>query len=251
MRSLVMLTSIGTLAIAAFLLSPNARADMGVCGALASGSCSFVVGGGCTAQCEPLNMTATCGVTCSGQCTATASTECSSTCDTSCLQSCTPGATHCKEHCEGDCHSHCESDCTDSNCQGECDGACTGHCSEKCVQDPPDCQTLCQTSCDGSCEVQANLSCYLDCEASCTVDMTGGCQTDCQEPYGALFCDGQYVEITNYSDCAASFGFSAQASASVGCSMAPRSSTPFGLGALAAVATGIGMTVVRRRRAGK
>jgi hypothetical protein len=95
--------------------------------------------------------------------------------------------------------------------------------------------------------VQANMSCYLDCEGSCTASMTGGCEADCQAPYGALFCDGQYVQLDNYADCAASFSVQAQGSATASCSMAPRSSTPFGAGALAALAAGVGWTVVRRR----
>jgi hypothetical protein len=95
--------------------------------------------------------------------------------------------------------------------------------------------------------VQADIDCYLECEGSCTVDMTGGCEADCQAPYGALFCDGQYVQLDNYSDCAASFEVQAEGSASASCATAPRRTTPLDVGALAALAAGVGLAAVRRR----
>jgi MYXO-CTERM domain-containing protein len=69
---------------------------------------------------------------------------------------------------------------------------------------------------------------------------------DCEAPYGALFCDGQYVELDNYDDCAASFEVEAEASASVSCSQgSPAGGSP--VGGLAALAGLLGLLVIRRR----
>jgi hypothetical protein len=65
----------------------------------------------------------------------------------------------------------------------------------------------CQAACQGSCTAQANLSCQINCQASgsasCEANYTGGCQATCSEPQGALFCNGQYVNVnaTNFEAC--------------------------------------------------
>lgn len=63
------------------------------------------------------------------------------------------------------------------------------------------CQAKCDASCSGSCKAEANADCQIDCQASgfadCKVDVEGGCKGHCNEPEGALFCDGQYVDAGN------------------------------------------------------
>jgi hypothetical protein len=248
MRSLALATLFGALALATpLLVTSDARADVGVCGALSSSSCSFVTGGGCDTQCQPLNMTLNCGATCSTSCTETPSTTCSTSCDTSCKLNCTPGQTHCATFCESDCTESCASYCTDDTCQSECEGSCKGQCETACVQDPPDCDTICKTSCDTSCQVKENLKCYVSCEDTCTTMLTGGCQTDCTQPYGALFCDGQYVQLDNYTDCAASFKVTATVDAKCSAAAPGVAGGPFGVASLAALAAGIGLIASRRR----
>jgi MYXO-CTERM domain-containing protein len=43
------------------------------------------------------------------------------------------------------------------------------------------------------CEVSCQTSGYVDCEAS----MKGGCEAQCTQPDGALFCNGSYVDTGN------------------------------------------------------
>jgi hypothetical protein len=248
MRSLALATLFGALAFSTpLLVTSDARADIGVCGALASSSCSFVTGGGCDTQCTPVNMTVSCGATCNQTCTETPSTTCATTCETSCKTSCTPGQTHCATFCEDDCKASCSGYCTDDTCTGECEGSCQGQCATACVQDPPDCDTLCQTGCETSCQVKENLKCYVSCDDTCTTSLTGGCKTDCEAPYGALFCDGQYVKLDDYNDCAASFNVSGSVSAKCSAAEPGVAGGPFGVAALAAFAAGIGLIASRRR----
>jgi hypothetical protein len=59
--------------------------------------------------------------------------------------------------------------------------------------------------------------------ASCETMLTGGCQTQCTQPQGALFCDGQYVDTGNnlqqcISDLKSALNITVQASASGSCS---------------------------------
>lgn len=248
MRSYLVTSMFGALAFAApLLLSSSASADIGACGALGSLECEFETGGGCKSECTPLNVTAQCGIKCSGECTASASAECSSSCKTDCIESCTPGETHCKTVCVADCSVHCESSCDDSSCQASCEGSCEGHCAETCIQDPPDCDTICETSCKGSCEVKANVDCHVDCQGGCQGELTGGCELECDAPHGALFCDGQYVQLDNYDGCAANFEFDASGQVTTSCSAAPSSGAPINGAALATLAAGIGIVVARRR----
>jgi len=44
----------------------------------------------------------------------------------------------------------------------------------------------------------------VDCQAKgfveCETSLTGGCQAACSKPEGALFCDGQYVDVGDQLD---------------------------------------------------
>jgi hypothetical protein len=63
----------------------------------------------------------------------------------------------------------------------------------------------CQAACQGSCQAQANLSCQFQCESSlyaqCETTVQGGCNTACSQPSGAIFCDGNYVQAPDVSQC--------------------------------------------------
>jgi MYXO-CTERM domain-containing protein len=57
----------------------------------------------------------------------------------------------------------------------------------------------CSASCEGSCTAEANVDCQVTCQSggylTCSADLMGGCTTACETPNGALFCDGQYVDV--------------------------------------------------------
>jgi MYXO-CTERM domain-containing protein len=76
------------------------------------------------------------------------------------------------------------------------------------------------------------------------------CATECSAPHGALFCNGQYIDVTAVSQCTFTISASGTVSASggVSCAVSPgtRSSHegPVGL----ALVAGLGFLVARRRR---
>jgi MYXO-CTERM domain-containing protein len=111
--------------------------------------------------------------------------------------------------------------------------------------------------------------CQANGYADCQTRIQGGCQAQCQQPSGALFCNGNYIDVSDLQQCeadlAATFnihatatgncssnanGSSCQGKASVSCGqIAPGSVPPvspllLGVGVIAAAAG-----VVRRRRA--
>jgi MYXO-CTERM domain-containing protein len=48
------------------------------------------------------------------------------------------------------------------------------------------------------------MTCQVDCQAkgfaTCETKLEGGCKTACTKPDGALFCDGQYVDVGDQLD---------------------------------------------------
>ncbi len=182
----------------------------------AGAQCEMRVTGGCTASCTPINFSAQCSadlyVGCNGGCTAMLDVMCTASCGASCEASCAvdPGKFECAASCEADCGNSCADTCTGANdndrCRASCDSTCSGKCSAKCEATAPsaDCKAKCSASCGGSCEAQANVSCQVDCQAKgfveCETSLTGGCQTACAAPDGALFCDGQYVDVGDQLD---------------------------------------------------
>lgn len=252
---------IGLVAAPLMLVSSAAWAGLGACGnfeAVASGSCDFEVSGGCEAQCVPLNFVAACD----GQCNASATADCTGGCEASCEADCdaNPGSFECEGECSSTCQASCSGSCDgSSSCQAQCSASCDNRCAVQCKATPPSatCKAKCQASCDASCKVQANVDCSVDCSAS----LEGGCKVDCSEPEGALFCNGQYVDVgDNVDSCLDAlqnigFGYSVsctgtECSASIGCAAAPAGSmdTRTGVGALTGLMVGLGMLVSRRRR---
>jgi hypothetical protein len=108
-------------------------------------------------------------------------------------------------------------------------------------------------SCSGECRADVNMDCQIDCQsdlyAECKVDFQGGCETQCESPSGAIFCDGQFIETSNIDNCVdalrdllnASVEFEAEASgsASVSCAVTDEPAGPAGRGAGALLGFGL------------
>lgn len=205
-------------AAAAVVFVPRfAHAGLESCGNIevrADAKCQVQTSGGCTAQCEPVNVQATCAAKleaqCSGECTAQADVSCKGSCTADCQGKCTanPGSFDCKGSCTGSCDADCDSQCAGSasggsasgSCKATCQANCSAKCDAQCSGTPPNatCEGKCAASCEGSCQAKASASCQIDCQgelrASCEAEVTGGCKARCSKPDGALFCDGQYVD---------------------------------------------------------
>jgi len=176
-------------------------------------TCSFSTSGGCTTQCTPVSVQASCAAqgetTCSGGCMGSVDAMCTSTCSGNCMTQCSanPGSFNCSGSCETDCQGHCQAQCSSdanqSDCTASCQQTCGSHCNAQCSGTPPSasCQTQCQASCSGSCTAQANFSCDIMCQENysvmCSTTVQGGCNTQCSAITGALFCNGEYVDLDN------------------------------------------------------
>jgi len=248
--------------------------DLASCGNIdieANAECSVELEGGCTAQCVPLNFTASCrgecGATFDAGCTATCSGECGATCEVDPPSFSCEG--ECSANCGASCGGHCEADSNSGSCEASCQATCDAECGISCegTGGSADCTAKCDASCEGECTVEANIDCNLDCQAS----LQGGCEVECESPEGALFCDGQYVDHGgNLEDCITALNAyldvevdasasaacegnscSAEAEASISCAMAKApalgnsgDSAPWWM--LAASVLGLG--TMRRRR---
>jgi hypothetical protein len=174
-------------------------------------SCTFETSGTCTADCTPVSVEASCSAnleaTCSGGCTAMVDATCNTDCTANCSTSCTadPGSFSCSDSCEADCSGNCSAQCStdmdQTQCMASCQETCGAHCDASCTGTAPSatCDTQCAASCTGSCTAQANFNCDISCQesgsASCTSMVQGGCTTDCGNAEGALFCNGQFVNV--------------------------------------------------------
>ena len=280
-------------ALSANVALADSIADCGNIDVEANAQCEVKASGGCTVDdCTPVSCSATLYAECQGQCNATPP-SCDVSCQGSCEADCNvdPGSFDCSADCTGSCDASCSGDCSakcasdansaecEAKCEGTCKATCQGDCDASCTGTPPEatCQAKCQGSCQGSCNAQAHLDCQLSCRAEGEASCTGGCEVACEQPEGALFCDGQYVdhggnldscvaalkdklniEVTGYATADASGQCSgstcegeASAKAGASCAMVPGSrghgpwSIALGLGL---VAFGAGMR--RRRRNG-
>ncbi len=208
-------------AIPALLLAPRvAHAGLEACNNInvrANAQCKVETSGGCTAQCEPTRFEAACAGKltgqCDGECTATADVQCKGSCEGSCVGQCQadPGEFDCRGNCTASCGADCEAQCSGSasgntasgSCKAKCEANCGAKCDAQCTATPPSatCEGKCQASCEGSCRAKASAKCQIDCQAKleggCKAELEGGCKAKCQQPEGALFCDGQYVDTGN------------------------------------------------------
>ena len=202
------------LALAIIGYANEARAGLDACGNIhvsAQAECEVLVKGGCFTQCEPVHLQAACAAeltaACDGECRAEASAMCTGSCEGGCVGQCEaqPGEFDCSARCNADCRGECDAACSsdDGRCFAACEGTCSASCDSQCEVTPPSasCEARCEASCQGSCEGEANIDCQIDCQtdgfAECEVDLQGGCKAQCMRPEGALFCDGQYVDVGN------------------------------------------------------
>jgi hypothetical protein len=235
------------LASVALMLAPSvAHAGIEACNNIdvrANAQCKIETSGGCTAQCEPVRFEAACAgkltASCDGECSGSASIECKGSCEGTCKGQCeaNPGSFDCQGSCSASCDADCDAQCSGSasgnsasgSCKASCRANCSAKCDAKCTGTPPSatCEGKCQASCEGSCSGQASAKCQIDCQAklegTCKADLEGGCKARCQQPEGALFCDGQYVDTgNNMQNCIdalrAALNIQVQGSASAECS---------------------------------
>jgi MYXO-CTERM domain-containing protein len=159
--------------------------------------CRIEVEGGCTADCTPMKLEAGC----TGQCTASAETQCVDDCGTTCIAMCNPAELDCFVGCHGECDEpvmdQCEQARPGEDCAETARAQCDIHCQEACAVPPNDCQEHCTKCCTGSCTTTVNFDCNLDCFA----ELQGGCEVQCQQPAGAIFCNGQYVHASDIEEC--------------------------------------------------
>lgn len=213
---------LATSALAApFLVTQAAQATVvDSCGSLdfsGSASCTLEVEGGCTAQCTPVSFTAQCSVdlqaSCDGECQATLP-SCTTECQGGCVADCEADVewnceASCSADCEGSCDSACAEEADQTKCQASCKATCSAECSGSCdgATGNANCEASCNGCCTGSCNGEARLDCQISCQAEgyagCETRLQGGCEAKCSEPEGALFCDGQFVDVSNLDQCVA------------------------------------------------
>jgi MYXO-CTERM domain-containing protein len=246
--------------------------------------CSVEVSGGCTTKCTPVNFELQCSadltVQCNGGCNVMAEASCTGSCNTNCQAECTANAQFdCQASCTGSCNADCSGQCTTAENKGQCEASCKANCSGSCdsscqASGSADCNAKCTGSCQGQCKAEANADCQINCQsmgyAKCESDLTGGCQTQCSQPEGALFCNGQYIDLSNSSldDCLGALlatyeikangysygscdenGCSGKAGGSVNCSTANVGAGDYALGSFGALgAIGVALSLTRRRR---
>jgi len=226
-------------------------------------TCKIEVEGGCTAQCTPLSFKAGC----TGGCTATATTTCVGNCGTQCLAECNPELLDCFAGCHAECDEPLKQECMAKHPQDDCVelavAQCDMHCETSCEVPPSDCQEHCKSCCTGGCTTQANY----DCDYACFAELQGGCDVQCQEPDGALFCNGQYVYATDIETCIthlATQGIEVDVSArgkvectlagcagdgtSTACTTSNAGLGAAGAGGLGAILTGIAFAFAAKRR---
>ena len=205
------------------LSAAPAHAGIESCGNIdvkASATCKAEVGTTCKASCTPIQFHAACTAqvdgTCSTKCSKPPEVSCQGTCEGDCNTECTTtGATFA---CEGSCTTSCEGTCAgkcsttgdagagdaghgdQASCEASCKATCGTECQGSCTGTAPsaDCTTKCKASCQGSCTADVNMACQTDCRGtaytSCESDFQGQCEIECDDPDGALFCDGEYVD---------------------------------------------------------
>jgi Tfp pilus assembly protein PilW len=286
----------GTVAAALFALPlltvTPAHAGISACGNIdvsAQGSCTAEVSDTCAVDCSPLKVDVACSAqleaSCEGSCPKVPEVSCTGSCDTTCEAKCTvkPADFDCEANCKGDASASCDSQCSanadKAKCTASCQATFSAQCHANCTGTPAtaDCKAKCQGSCQGSCTAQTTLQCQVMCQSSgyatCEAKLEGGCKADCQDPKGALFCDGQYVDHNGTVDeCIAAIKAAlpsvhidvsaqssgscdsttstcmGQASGSASCAFSPRRVGGGGLAGAFALFAALGAVCLRRRK---
>jgi hypothetical protein len=154
----------------------------------------------------------------------------------------------------------------DATCETTCEADCGNRCAISCQATPPSvsCDDQCVASCQGSCNVQANVGCEVG-PQGCWVNTTGGCTAACSAPEGALFCSGQYIDVTEAASCVAcletnglSFSTTTTCIAGKGCttslsacaatSAVGSSEERWGVFGITGLVMGFGLMISRRRK---
>jgi hypothetical protein len=228
--------------------------------------CEVKVEGGCDADCTSLKFIAGC----EGGCTATATSQCTGSCGVSCIAQCDPSKLDCVQGCHDECEQPFIADCqakhSDRDCVADAEASCTSYCRNQCQVQPSNCTEHCDTCCSGACTATVNL----DCDISCYAKLEGGCRVQCQEPSGALFCNGQYVGASDVGSCINALleqglqvdvsargevtcdlsGCNSSGSASAGgfaCAASPGQESPLPATAVALGMVAVGISAARRR----
>jgi hypothetical protein len=191
---------ISVLSAAPFVLSAaSARAD-GACGKFDFSKgvdCRVEVSGGCKADCTPLKFEASC----SGGCTVTANATCVDTCGATCVAQCDPAKLDCFAGCHTECDQPtidtCKKNQPNADCTNVAKAQCDMHCNAACEVPQNNCTEHCHACCTGSCDTQINF----DCDYQCFAKLEGGCNVQCEDPKGALFCNGQYIAASDVDAC--------------------------------------------------
>lgn len=200
-----------------------AHADLEACGGVylsVGAACEFVPKETCTTQCEDVAMETSCAArlyaSCETECTATAEVTCIETCTTDCTPTCTtqqasPEPPNARGLCMSSCQQDCNSDCAGADKVGECRSSCAQTCGEICEKDCDEddavtCAPTCDVACSGSCRAQASSSCQVTCQSqqftTCKTELVQRCEEECTTTGGALFCEGQFLNVTDLQACA-------------------------------------------------
>jgi MYXO-CTERM domain-containing protein len=203
------------------LLPSLAQAKLAACGGVfltGDAKCEFVRDQDCQTHCETTSVETACvaslETSCESECTASAETSCTETCTPSCTEQCTTVEKQSSRGlCRSDCSQDCSAQCEGKDNKGRCESCCQQHCNVRCEDHCRDddteevCDTKCTPVCEDSCVAKANNTCQIDCQTtnfeSCQTTTTQTCQTDCHDDGGAIFCDGQFLNVTNLKDCVA------------------------------------------------
>ncbi|MBW2529465.1 MAG: hypothetical protein JRI23_35135 [Deltaproteobacteria bacterium] len=245
--------SLSAVTLLATLLAPTeAAAGRDACGIdlWSIEECHVEISGGCEAACEPWSFVAACEAECNASVDAACDLDCSAACVTECQTD--PGHFDCEATCEARCEASAAAQCgCDQECIAVAEAHCSASCQVECEYVPPSasCQTQCEAACTGACDVEANVDCF----ANCSFDLQGGCEVDCEEPEGALFCDGQYIPVDDLAECVVHlegrFDLEIEGEAtgygSFHCATAEAGAAG---GSLAAWLLGLGFVAFRRRR---
>lgn len=162
-------------------------------------NCKIEVSGGCSAKCTPISFEAGCN----GGCTAEPDPGCvDDDCGEACILECNPELLDCFAGCHSECDADVQAECeaadpTKTDCAIQAKSQCNGHCEAACEVPPSDCKEHCNKCCFGSCQTLKNFQCDFDCYA----EFKGGCDVSCQQPEGAIFCNGQFVNATDIGEC--------------------------------------------------
>lgn len=283
MRATTWLLTATALSTSLFV-AESAFAGTDACGGFAfsaNSTCEIKLAGGCTASCTDLTVDTQChgelSISCDTQCNKLPMVDCTASCQTDCSASCQADANFscnadCKASCDADCAGNCSASANQAQCQASCKASCSSNCEGSCEgQASASCEGKCEGSCEGQCTVDANIECQTDCQskgyAECVTKVKGGCVAACTEPTGALFCDGQYVDVDDLDDCLAQLvaewdikadGYaygncengtcSGEAGGSVSCSTTAIGSGDYALGVFGVLGlVGLGLGISRRR----